>query len=196
MTGMKRSIAFCLALLTAFALAGCVASAEKESAYPEFGFTHYSSGGVFEENFAVILFERGNSTFTAYQVGFTSCTCRDTAVNFASVMYVELLNTKETAKEASIRFISFGKKDGYTAGLWGDSDPIHGRPDYTKEYMDENFVQLLVKKSKAEFDAWEGYGKQLEGVSADAVSGATVTTSNITSVLKSLFEYHAAKYYN
>lgn len=197
MTGMRtrKSIALCLAFLTAFALAGCGSSVEKEGGYSQFGFTHYSSGGVSEEHSAVILFERGNSTFTAYQVGFTSCTCRDTAVNFASVLYVELLNTKETAEEASIRCISFGKKDGYNVGVWGDSDPIHGRPDYTKAYMDENFVQLLVKKSKAEFDAWEGYGKQLEGVSADAVSGATVTTSNITSVLKSLFEYHAAKYY-
>ncbi|MGI6192363.1 MAG: hypothetical protein ACOYI3_02190 [Christensenellales bacterium] len=193
---MKKALALTLALLTVFALTACGSTAEKEEGFPQFNFTHYSSGGVTEEFTAVILFERSNSTFTAYQVGFTSCTCRDTAVNFASVMYVELLNTKQTAAEAAIRTISFGKKDGYTAGFWGDSDPIHGKPEYTKDYMDENFVQKLVKKTKAEFDAWEGYGKGLSGIDMDALTGATVSTSNITSVLKSLFEYHANKYYN
>jgi hypothetical protein len=44
-------------------------------------------------------------------------------------------------------------------------------------------------------DAWTGYGSQLPAVDADAVTGATVSTGNITSMLQSLFEYHAAKYY-
>jgi len=195
MKHMKKTIALLLALLTALALTGCGSAPKQEGGLPQFTFTHYSSGGVTEDFTAVILFERSNSTFTAYQVAFTSCTCRDTAVNFASVMYVELLNTRQTAEEAAIRTITFGKKDGYTAGFWGDSDPIHGRPEYTKEYMDEHFVQKLVKKTKAEFDAWEGYGSQLSGIDADAVSGATVSTSNIISVLKALFTYHAEKYY-
>lgn len=196
MKHMKKTIALLLALLTALALTGCGSAPKQEGGLPQFTFTHYSSGGVTEDFTAVILFERSNSTFTAYQVAFTSCTCRDTAVNFASVMYVELLNTKETSAEAAIRTISFGEQNGYTAGFWGDSNPIHGKPEYTKEYMEEHFVNKLVKKTKAEFDAWEGYGKQLSGIEMDALSGATVSTSNITSVLKSLFEYHAAKYYD
>jgi hypothetical protein len=48
-------------------------------------------------------------------------------------------------------------------------------------------VQSLVGTSKSEFDAWEGYGSQLSFVDADAVAGATVSTGNITSMLKSLF---------
>ena len=61
--------------------------------------------------------------------------------------------------------------------------------------MDENFIQRLVGASNSDFDGWEGYGNQLSCVDADAVSGATVTTGNTNSMLKSLFAYHAAKYY-
>ena len=111
------------------------------------------------------------------------------------VWYNELLNTKETADEASIRQISLGELDGTTVGLWGDSNPIMDHLEYTAEYMDENLVQKLVGTNKAQYDAWEGYGNVIETVKPDAVSGATVSTSNITSVIKSLFQYHADKYY-
>ena len=62
--------------------------------------------------------------------------------------------------------------------------------------MEQNFVQRLVGASKKDFDAWKGYGRQLPCVDADAVTGATVTTSNVTSMLKSLFKYHVQKYYS
>ena len=168
------------------------------SAYAEittFPYTQYASGGIPTELEAVILFENKNSTFTRYQVAFTSCTCRGPERNYRSVMYIELLNTKQTAEEASIRSISFGELDGATVGLWGDSNPVMGRPDYTAEYMNENFVQALVGTSKAMYDGWDGYGTMVEAVDADAVTGATVSVSNITSVIKGLFQYHAAKYY-
>ena len=160
-----------------------------------FPYTQYASGGIPTELEAVILFENKNSTFTRYQVAFTSCTCRGPERNYRSVMYIELLNTKQTAEEASSRSISFGELDGATVGLWGDSNPVMGRPDYTAEYMNENFVQALVGTSKAMYDGWDGYGTMVEAVDADAVTGATVSVSNITSVIKGLFQYHAAKYY-
>ena len=59
----------------------------------------------------------------------------------------------------------------------------------------KNLVQPLVRTNKAQYDAWEGYGDVLDAVEPDAVSGATVSTSNITSVIKGLFQYHADKYY-
>ena len=158
-------------------------------------YTQYASGGTPTELEAVILFENKNSTFTRYQVAYTSCTCRGAESNYRSVMYIELLNTKDTADEAAIRSICFGEKDGFTVGLWGDSNPVYMRPDYTKEYMDENFVQKLVGTTKAQYDAWEGYGDILEPVDVDAVAGATVSVSNITSVIRALFQYHADKYY-
>ncbi len=167
-------------------------STEVENPYDMFHFTHYASGGTPEEETAVILFENANSTFTSYQVAFVSCTCRDPSVNYFSVMYIELLNTKDTADEAAIRAITFDNNQG----LWGDSNPTYGTTEYTPEYFDEHFIQPLVGKTKADFDAWGGYKTQIEGIDVDAVTSASVSTSNITSCIKSLFEYHADKYYS
>lgn len=158
-------------------------------------FKHYASGGVEDDLNAIILFENKNSTFTRYQVAFTSCTCRDAASNYRSVMYVELLNNKDTADEAKIRQLLFTQNEGYNVGFWGDSNPIHGQPDYTQEYMDENFVQKLVGLTIADVNGWGGYGTQLGAIDVDAVTGATVSTSNIMSVLQALCAYHTQKYY-
>lgn len=179
------------ALLGCLLLASGCAAKTQEAPYATFPYTHYSSGGTAETYQAVILFEEHNSTFTAYQVAFSSCTCRDSQANFLSVAYVELLNTRESGDDAAIRSITFGQN----RGLWGDSDPNYYIADYTEEYYDEHFVQQLVKSRKRDFDAWAGYGAQLDVIDADAVTGATVSTGNITSLLKSLFAYHAEKYY-
>ena len=194
---MKRVIFLLLSL--ALLLCGCGATAQPEETpapapefpYPTFEYTHYASGGTAETYTAVILFEQSCSTFTSYQVAFSSCTCRDALVNYYSVCYVELLNTKPSAGEASIRSITFGNNQG----LWGDSYPNYYRHDYTEDYMDKNFVQSFVGVSMDEISEWNGYGTQIDAVDADAVSGATVSTSNITSMLQELFKYHAAKYY-
>jgi major membrane immunogen (membrane-anchored lipoprotein) len=187
---MKKIIFFFVLMLL---LCGCGAETEEApdtvGPYASFEFTHYASGGTAETYTAVILFEQSNSTFTAYQVAFNSCTCRDSLANYLSVCYVELLNTKNTADEAAIRSVTFGEN----RGLWGDSNPNYYVPEYTETYYNEHFVQSLVRLTKADFDAWGGYGSELTGV--DAVTGATVSAGNITSMLKSLFAYHAEKYY-
>lgn len=187
---MMKSTRILTLVVALLLLTGCSSETPKGT-YTEFAYTHYSSGGTPEEYSAVILFEQSCSTFTAYQVAYSSCTCRDPLVAYYSVCYVELLNTKPTGEDAAIRTITFGDN----MGLYGDSNPNYYIADYTEEYMDENFVQRLVGTSKSDFDGWEGYGSQLSCVDADAVSGATVTTSNVTSMLKSLFAYHADKYY-
>lgn len=192
MKKIRSIFALTLLLVCLMAISTPAFAAKEIESFP---FTHYASGGVTEELTAVILFENKNSTFTKYQVAFPSCTCRDAASCYWSVMYVELLNKKDTRAEAAIRAISFGENKGERVGLWGDSDPVMGHPDYTSDYMNENFIQVLVGKNKAALDAWGGYGTQVEGVDVDAVSGATVSTSNITSVLQSLFAYHCDKYY-
>ena len=192
---MMNSAKRFLCLLCCILLFAAVFPFSAHAEITTFPYTQYASGGIPTELEAVILFENKNSIFTRYQVAFTSCTCRGPERNYRSVMYIELLNTKQTAEEASIRSISFGELDGATVGLWGDSNPVMGRPDYTAEYMNENFVQALVGTSKAMYDGWDGYGTMVEAVDADAVTGATVSVSNITSVIKGLFQYHTAKYY-
>jgi len=189
---MIRLRAFIAAvIILSLTCCGQVSEPNDNGHFTEFDYTHYSSGGTAQTYKAVILFEQSISTFTAYQVAFASCTCRNALDNYYSVCYVELLNTKPSADEAAIRSISFGNN----MGLWGDSNPNYYIPEYTQGYMDEHFVQSLVRATKGEFDAWGGYGTQLDCVDVDAVSGATVSTSNITSMLKSLFQYHADKYY-
>ena len=158
-------------------------------------YQQYSSGGTVTDLEAVILFENKNSTFTRYQVAFASCTCRGAESNYRSVMYIELLNNKDTADEAKIRSISFSDVKGTTVGMWGDSNPIYMQPDKTFVYMNEHFVQKFVGLTKADVDQWEGYGKVVSSVDADAISGATVSVSNVTSVVKAMFDYHAQKYY-
>lgn len=191
---MKYLKSLCLMLLllsTACSSASQQGAGKNPDQYPTFPFTHYASGGNTETYPAVILFEQSISTFTSYQVAFVSCTCRDTLVNYYSVCYVELLNNKPSADEAAIRSISFGNNQG----LWGDSNPNYYIPEYTEEYMDEHFVQPLVKMTKQEIDAWPGYGHHLEQLDIDAISGSSVSTANITSMLQGLFEYHTQKYY-
>jgi len=186
-----KKIALALALLT-LVLFASAAMAQGLTTVP---YTQYSSGGTATELEAVILFENKNSTFTRYQVAFASCTCRGAESNYRSVMYIELLNNKDTADEAKIRSISFSDVKGTTVGMWGDSNPIYMQPDKTFDYMNEHFVQKLVGLTKADVDQWAGYGKVVSSVEADAVSGATVSVSNITSVVKAMFDYHAQKYY-
>ena len=190
---MKRLLRLFTSILIFLFLTGCFGTSENtpQNKFTEFEYTHYTTGGVTETYTAVILFEQDVTTFTAYQVAFLSCTCRDPLANYLSVAYVEILNTKPTSNEAAIRSITFGNN----MGLWGDSNPNYNMPEYTEEYFDEYFVQRLVRVTKEEVDNWEGYGKQLDCIDADAVTGATVSTSNITSMLKSLFTYHTEKYY-
>lgn len=165
-------------------------------AFTPIKYVQYASGGITTDTEAMILFENSNSTFTRYQIAFVSCTCRGAASNFVSLMYVELLNSKTVADDSLIRAISFGQKGPQFVGMWGDGNPLFGTPDYTADYMNEHYVQKLVGVSKAEIDGWAGFGSQLSVIDADAVTGATVTTSNIVSVLQSLYGYHAEKYCN
>lgn len=188
---MKKVFSVVLLIFILMSFSSCKTESKTEKEFDSFTYTHFASGGNPEEETAIVLFEHANTTFTSYQIAFISCTCRDTSVNYYSVLYIELLNNKENPDDAAIRSITFGDNKG----LWGDSNPTYGTTDYTPEYFDENFIQPLVKKTKKDFDAWGGYKTQVDGIDVDAVTGASVSTSNITSVIQSLFKYHTEKYY-
>lgn len=154
-------------------------------------YIHYASGGVIENYKFDILFEESNSTFTSYQIAYSSCTCRDKLTNYKSVCYVEILNTKSKPDDAAIRYITFSENKG----LWGDSNPNYLKSEYTEEYYDEHLVKPLIGVTKQEIDTFNGYGHFIDAVDVDAISGATVSSSNLFSMLKSLFNYHIEKYY-
>lgn len=180
--------------IVSMALLSCnnVEIKEENSIDNRIKFAHYASGGTMEEYDIDIIFEESNSTFTAYQVAYSSCTCRDSLVNYKSVCYVEILNTRESGDDAAIRYITLGEN----RGLFGDSDPNYNISDYTYEYYNDNLVKPLIGITKREIDEFSGYGYFVEGLDVDALTGATVTSSNLQSMLKSLFEYHKEKYYH
>ncbi len=207
-TGVNRRDAFALAAASVAALGTMALSSggqpaeahaeedEGHAASPAMlAYQHYRTGGPDVESYAVVLFEHAGSKFTKYQLTLVSCTCRDTPFNFRSVMYVEMSNNAASADEAKLRWVTFGEESGYRVGLWGDSNPIPTNPDYTEEYMDEHLVKPLVGLTKADFDAWEGYGTLPADLDVDALTGATVTCSNVVSAIQALFAYHAEKYY-
>lgn len=184
------------ALLCVGLLLGSCGAKEESKAdagmqYDTFEYTHYASGGTEEKYNAVILFEQSNSTFTAYQVAYSSCTCRNPLVNYYMVCYVEILNNKNTAEEAKIRDITCLDNKG----MWGDSNPNYYIAEYTEEYMNEHLTKGFIGCSKAEIDEFEGYGTWIDALDADALSGATVSSSNMQSMLMGLMQYHAEKYY-
>lgn len=198
---MKKNLLKIEALLIALVMIACLtscAASEKEGpqpasagTYDTIKFTHYASGGNEEEYEAVILFEQSNSTFTAYQVAYSSCTCRNALVNYYMVCYVEILNTKKSPEFATIRDITCLDNKG----VWGDSNPNYYIAEYTEEYMNEHLTKGFIGATKQDIDSFKGYGTWIDYLEADAIAGATVSSSNMQSMLKSLMEYHVGKYY-
>ena len=192
-----RSILILLALLISLSSCGTPKAEDPEKTdasaggYDTFKFTHYASGGNEEEYEAVILFEQSNSTFTAYQIAYSSCTCRNALVNYYMVCYVEILNTKKAPELATIRDITCLDNKG----VWGDSNPNYYIAEYTEEYMNEHLTKGFIGATKADIDSFQGYGTWIDYLEADAIAGATVSSSNMQSMLKSLMEYHVEKYY-
>ena len=155
-------------------------------------YTHFASGGLAEDYDFEIIFEESNSTFTAYQVAYSSCTCRDEIVNFKSICYVEILNTRDSGDDAAIRYITFSENKG----LFGDSNPNYNDSKIDEKYYDIHLIKPLIGVTKREMDKFAGYGYCIDAIDVDAMTGATVTRSNLQSMLKSLFNYHKNKYYN
>lgn len=196
---LTAAISVLVAICIAAALFGCESGgkeadgqAQNGDGYNTFEYTHYASGGASEPYDAVILFEYSNSTFTSYQVAYSSCTCRNALTNYYMVCYVEILNTRPTAEQASIRDITCLDNKG----VWGDSNPNYYISYYTEDYMNEHLTKGFIGVSKEEIDSFQGYGTWIEPLDADALTGATVSSSNMQSMLKGLMEYHANKYYS
>ncbi|MCQ2553294.1 MAG: hypothetical protein MJ150_03220 [Clostridia bacterium] len=197
---MKRIVCLLLVFIMVLGFSACGNNAtkaeepkptEEKGGYSTFEYTHYASGGTPETYDAVILFEQSNSTFTAYQVAYSSCTCRNALVNYYMVCYVEILNTKSKPELAAIRDITCLDNKG----VWGDSNPNYYIAEYTEDYMNEHLVKSFIGVNKDEIDKFEGYGTWIEPLPADALSGATVSSSNMQSMLKGLMDYHVEKYY-
>jgi len=165
--------------------------------------------------YALVNFQYKERSYVKYQVTYLSCTCRAANVNYWQTAYVEL-TTPSNPESAKLKTLSFDA-DGtgvYTAGFWGDSDPIHSESDssqivatYEKTETEpgsgvyypsikEDFIPLLINKTKADIDKYNTVDEmKTEGALSqgmyDSFTGASVSTNNILRILHALFEYHA-----
>ncbi|WP_020614742.1 hypothetical protein [Sediminispirochaeta bajacaliforniensis] len=189
-------------LLTAFLFFNGCSSSTKEAQYPNFSSNEiieyqHLKHGLSEPYAAVILYEYEMDNYTKYQISYLSCNCRAASENYQHLLYVEINNNNDTPEEATIRNISFQ--------FWGDS-PVNPENGITYNEIKNEFLPYLQYKSKAEIDKMtslkditdagqvERNGEKFDFV--DAYTGASVSIDNTLSVLRALFKYHTAKYYN
>ena len=174
-------------------------------------FDHIDGYGLVDERDAYILFEYRMRDYVKYQIAYVACTCRAAEVNFWKSAYVEIgTNNHE------LRYISFDRDSTgkYTAGFWGDSDPIppYGNTELpmnewiTKADFDEHFIPWLLGKSLSDFDGislftnavYPGGHQNSETIAeqdlVDMFTGASVTSNNMIRVLIALLQYHENKY--
>ena len=159
--------------------------------------------GPHEEDlfYAFVPFKYVARNYIKYQVVFISCTCRSTDVNYWTTAYVDL-TLPESGKldDTVIRTLSF-EQDGtgkYTAGHWGDSNPIPSGQTYEKintEYVpyyvgktwaDIKNLSTIADIDLADYQAGEGRGEY----QLDAWTGATVSTNNVLRMLQALIKHH------
>jgi len=195
-----KSIKYLLVIIFSFLLISGCSNNDKEAKNDKISYNHYLRGGGSEKLDATILWEYSNNTFTKYQVAYTSYICSDPSVNFANVIYIEITN-KGTKQESLIRNISFSTieedEEVFNVGVWGDYKKALG-----KEFYPAIENELMPKLRYAKYDfiksiADQGYGnyKGIEGINSDAITGGTISASNIVSIVKSIFDYHIEKYY-
>lgn len=167
-------------------------------------FPHLDGYGKVVERDMPILFEYEMRDYVKYQVAFVSCTCRPAKVDYWSVVYYEI--DKNTGEVLTMSFDEDGEGK-YTAGLWGDSDPIP-EVNLTQEDFEEDFVPWLVGQDKDSLeginifydDTPEVYSDEAndkdinEPDMIDAYAGASVSTNNYIRVTKTLLDYHYENY--
>ncbi len=152
-----------------------------------------------------ILFEFELRDRVRYQVAFVSCTCRAPQVNYWSVAYFEI--DKNTGELLKLTFSDDGTGN-YTAGFWGDSDPIPGTGKTYRDHFKVDFIPWLVGQTLDDLDGINIFyndppPQYIEHANTklidetdliDAYTGSSVTTHTLIRVTKALLEYHQENY--
>lgn len=165
-------------------------------------FPHLDGYGTIVDRDAYILFEYEMRDYVKYQLAYVACTCRAPQVNYWKVAYVEL-----GLEDFEIQKLTFSN-DGtgtYTAGFWGDSDPIP-TTGHTYEDFRSDFIPWLEGQTLEDLDGISVFTNGVypgdiqndkhidEEDMIDAYTGASVTTNNMIRAMKALLEYHNEKY--
>jgi len=165
-------------------------------------FPHLDGYGHVVNRDAYLLFEYEMRDYVKYQIAYVACTCRAPEVNYWKVAYVEL-----GLEDFDIQKISFSE-DGtgnYTAGFWGDSDPIPTNgltyEDFKNEFipwLEGQTLETLDGISVFTNDVYPGDIQNDKVIDQqdmiDTYAGASVTTNNMIRAMKTLLEYHVEKY--
>ncbi len=206
---MKKYLSFVLLALIAFSALGCDSQTTSEGNFVEtdltiLKFPHLDGHGSEVMKDMPILFEYEMRDYVKYQVAFVACTCRAPRDNFWSVAYIDISKTT-----GEITYISFVQDSSghYTAGVWGDSDPI---PETNKTYEDfeSDFLPWIVGKTYDDLDGINIFYDETPDIYADyantkqinepelidAFAGSSVSTHSIIRVVKVLLDYHQDKY--
>lgn len=202
---MRKVVVLLLLVVVSFGLFACKDSGSEENSNI-LKFDHLNGHGDVVERDAYLLFEYEMRDYVKYQIAYVACTCRAPEVNYWKVAYVEI-----SKKDNSIKTISF-RQDGtghYTAGFWGDSNPVPTGNMPTLEDFEEKFIPWLIGKKLTDLEGIEVFTNDVytggeiknETIIAetdliDFFAGASVTTNNMIRVMKVLLEYHEQHYDN
>ncbi len=134
-------------------------------------FTHVDGFGTETDDTAWLAWQFEALDYVKYQIAYTSCTCRPESINKRSLLYVEVTKGGTGGK---IRRVWFD--------YWGDSPVM---PEGAKrEEIEDGWMPKLANQ-------------KLEGIEKlDTLSGATVTTVNLKTILEAVLKYHNAHYAN
>lgn len=209
---MKKILFFFLLALSSLTLVSCGNTEETTTAAPQnefdmtiLKFPHLDGHGHEVMRDMPILFEYEMRDYVKYQIAFVACTCRAPRDNFWSVAYVDI--SKETGE---LLYISFDVDSSghYSAGVWGDSNPIPETGVTYEDHFKVDFLPWLVGKTPEDLDGINIFYDVTPAVYADyantklinepemidAYAGSSVSTNSIIRVVKTILQYHQEKY--
>jgi len=131
--------------------------------------------------YAIINFQYPETRYVKYQVTYLSCTCRADNVNYWQTAYMEMSTNVSNPENSKLRALSFDI-DGtgkYTAGFWGDSDPIKSGDSIIATYDD--YVEATEELTKFSLNGRTYTIKYSDNLPSLIVSGDTeIEVSNNT----------------
>lgn len=209
---MKRFALLITTFVTAFLLTACTDACVGPSCSTNtggtgvdnvIGYVHVNGEGVETEKNAFLLYEFETRDYMKYQITYLSCTCRPAVNNYWNVAYIEI--NKFTDDVRTISFTSDGDEGHYTAGLWGDSDPVYITEKTLTDFETDYFPWLIGKTSEdlegISVFTNENYHGVIENTKdiaeqdlIDAYVGSSVSTNNLLRITKELLAYHEDAY--
>ena len=166
-------------------------------------YQHISGEGEETEKNAFLLYEFETRDYMKYQITYLSCTCRPAVNNYWQVAYIEI--NKFSDEIITISFTSDGEDGHYTAGLWGDSNPVYLTEKTLNDFETEFFPWLIGQTAESlegiSVFTNENYHESVENTKTiedqdliDSYIGSSVSTNNLIRVVKELLIYHETAY--